>query len=72
MVGSSMTEAEIATLPGRIRSALVADERIASANVRVARADEGLDVLVHAETAFGPFDLVLAVSAVTVEILRLS
>ena len=68
-VGAVESKSELAALQGRVRSAIMEDERIDAANVAVTRIEDGFDVRVDARTSDGPFKLVLKVSDVSVEVL---
>jgi len=67
IIGSVDTEADAASLPGRIQSALTDDDRIASAEVTVKRTVQGAiaayEITIHCETGEGPFELVGSVTA---------
>lgn len=62
MIGSADTDADAASLPGRIQSALTDDDRIASATATVVRTVNGpateYDITIRCETAEGPFELI--------------
>ena len=72
-IGSVSTASEAASLPGRIQTELLKDDRLQSVDVVVTPSTSGpsttfnIDITGH--TAAGPFNLVLAVSSVTVDIL---
>ncbi len=74
--GSTNPRADAAALPGRIRAELAKDERIGKVDVAVLivtiGAGVGFEITINAETAEGPFELVLLASAVTVELLRIA
>lgn len=76
LVGSVATKADAAALPGRIRSELTKDERVARVEVGVDRVSEGpataFVVTVTAETDEGPFTLQLRASGVSVELLGIT
>lgn len=76
MIGSVQTKAHAAALGGRIQAELEKDERILSADVVVVATTNGpgtaFEISVDAETSAGPFTLVLAASAVTVELVGLT
>lgn len=55
----------------RVRSQWLSDERVEACDVVVTFEDETLSITGTVETAEGPFALVLAVSAVSVESLRI-
>jgi hypothetical protein len=71
-VGASVTALELASLPGRIKSELLKDERIEDVEALVQTEREGLDtrlvVRLEVETSEGPFALQLAVTDVTAEL----
>lgn len=62
MIGSVETEADAASISGRIQSALTDDDRIASAVVTVNRIVSGpaveYQITIRCETGEGPFELV--------------
>jgi hypothetical protein len=71
-VAQGITPRDLPTIQGRCQAALLGDQRIYSATV-AATFDPLLNLLTLAITgngAQGPFNLTLAVSAVTVELLR--
>lgn len=70
-VNSALTPTQIAALESDLADELVGDERVETAAVSVAFAAGSSRLTIRAtiETADGPFRLVLAVSAVTTEIL---
>lgn len=71
-LSQGITTRDLPTIQGRCQAALLGDQRIYSATV-AATFDPNLNVLTLAITgngALGPFNLTLAVSAVTVELLR--
>lgn len=77
LVGSVQAKSDEAALPGRIQSELEKDERIDSVAVSVlaTTTTAGLvsfEITIDAETKSGPFQLVIAASAVTVDLLRLT
>lgn len=76
LIGSVVTTADAAALPGRIENELLKDERIESVDVTVTSSVVGpstsWQVTIEAQTSEGPFSLVLAVSDVTVELLGLT
>ena len=75
IVGSVTSDADARRLEGMVRGEIRKDERIASVSVVVTRtvtgAEVSLRVDIAAETDSGPFDLVLGVSLVSVEVLSL-
>lgn len=77
-VGGRDSRVVEASLPAVVKAEVVKDQRIdeSSVVVTVTRSTLGLgvayDVHVHADTGDGPFDLVLAVSDVTAEIVGLT
>jgi hypothetical protein len=77
LIGSVATKADAAALPGRIRAELQKDERIARVDVTVtptllSGGAVAYDIAIDADTALGPFALVLRVTDVTVEVLGLT
>ena len=68
-LNDTFTAAELAQLGAVVRRELEADERVESATAAVTFAQGTLTVRAAVQTAEGPFRLVLAVSAVTTEIL---
>lgn len=62
LIGSADTEADAASLPGRIQAQLTDDDRILSATVDVIRIVDGprveYDITIICQTAEGPFELV--------------
>jgi hypothetical protein len=62
IIGSVDTEADAASLPGRIQAQLTDDDRILTATVDVVRIVDGprveYDISIRCETAEGPFELV--------------
>jgi len=75
LVGSVASDADAATLAGRIEAELLKDDRIESVAVTVTATREGPSttfvVAIRATTAAGPFDLTLGVDGVTVDLLGL-
>ncbi len=74
LCGATNPDSAAAALPGRIRSELSKDERIASVDVDVLVSKSGPEttftITIEAQTvAAGPFTLVLLASAVTIELL---
>jgi hypothetical protein len=73
LIGSASTKLDAAALGARIKAELLKDERLINVTVEVVRTLDGaatqFDVTVNGETDAGPFDLQLAVSEVTVELL---
>lgn len=76
LVGGGNPVAVAAAIPGQIRAELTKDERIVAVRVDVLSITDGpvtsLEILIEAETDLGPFALTLGVSAVSVELLKLS
>jgi hypothetical protein len=75
LIGSVSTPAAVAALPGQIQSEIMKDERVESVDVNVTSASTGpsvtWNITIDAETAVGPFSLVLSVNDVTAELLGL-
>lgn len=78
LVGSVRSDADAASLPGRIRNELAKDDRIATGtlDVVVDVSEDGakgkrFSVRIEAQTGAGPFTLTLAVNDVSVEIVGL-
>lgn len=73
-VNSAITESDIETMNGSIVDELRKDSRVLSVTVGLVFtfATKTLQVTISIETADGPFDLVLAASAVTVELLSIN
>jgi hypothetical protein len=73
IVGTTSPKVTAASLPGRIKAELEKDQRIQSVDVKVAIATAGslasFEIAIAAQTAEGPFSLVLLASSVTVELL---
>jgi len=73
MIGNVVTKSDAAALGGRIRSELTKDERIQTADVVVERITAGpstsYQITIIGKTSEGPFDLQLAASDVTIELL---
>lgn len=67
MLGASLTDEAAASMPGRIRSELMKDERLLSVdvNIRTTRGAGTLawDITIRCTTASGPFDLVFVLDA---------
>ncbi|MCL2777714.1 MAG: DUF2634 domain-containing protein [Polyangiaceae bacterium] len=76
LIGSVKTKTDEASLPGRIKAELTKDERIDSVDVSVESTTvagaTSFEIAVYAKTGAGPFTLTLRVSAVTVELLRIT
>ncbi|WP_437982919.1 hypothetical protein [Sorangium sp. So ce117] len=71
LLSRGMTSADLAAIPGIIRSEVTKDERIFDVTTRVSRpAPDTLELSVHCTTAEGPFTLVLKVTAETVALLE--
>lgn len=59
-----MTAAELAAIPGQIRSEVTKDERIEDADVHARMtAPDTLELTIRCSTAAGPFELVISVTA---------
>lgn len=75
MIGSVSIDRDLPTWPARIAAELTKDERIYRVEVRLDTTRNGPDVSVElaieVESAVGPFELVLAVGAVTIDILSI-
>ena len=73
LIGSAATSSFAASLPGKIENELTKDPRTESVSATVVSATSGpavtYTIRIAAKTALGPFTLVLAVSAVSAEIL---
>lgn len=73
LVGKAATPSFAASLPGKIENELMKDPRTESVSATVVSATSGpavtYTIRIAAKTALGPFTLVLAVSAVSAEIL---
>ena len=73
LVGKAATPSFAASLPGKIENELLKDPRTESVSATVVSATSGpavtYTIRIAAKTALGPFTLVLAVSAVSAEIL---
>ena len=76
LIGATNAKTVIASLPGRIRSELLKDQRIELVEVDVLTAKDGpgltLEITIRCETGAGPFSLQLLASAVTVELLGIT
>lgn len=68
-LNASLTPPQLAALAGVVKREIEADERVESAEVAVTFSASALTVRAVVTTGDGPFRLVLAVSAVTTEIL---
>lgn len=75
-IGSANTAATAAALPGQVESELMKDERIDSVTVTIVQTQVGpawaFNVTIEAQTALGPFSLVLSVTEVTTQILGIA
>lgn len=75
-LGTAVTPNTVAALPGMIQSELLKDERIQTADVVVTAATNGpavtFNINIQAQTAAGPFTLVLSVNDVTVALLGIT
>lgn len=75
-LGSCTSPSQLAAAPGLIRAELLKDERITSADVFVTEtgtaSERAWEIAIDGYTGAGPFELVLAVSAVTIDILRIA
>ena len=73
LVGKAATPSFAASLPGKIENELMKDPRTESVSATVVSATSGpavtYTIRIAAKTALGPFTIVLAVSAVSAEIL---
>lgn len=73
LIGSVQTPSDQAALPGRVEAEALKDERVDTVTVTMLQAQVGpglsWTIGIEGDTAEGPFSLVLAVSAVTVEVL---
>ncbi len=76
IVGTANPTNTAASLPGRIKSELLKDERIESVGVEILVTVEGpetsFEIAIDAVTGAGPFALKLLATAVTVELLGIS
>jgi hypothetical protein len=64
LIGSSVSPAEKAAIPSRIKAEILKDERVITAEVDMSTDDQ---IVISAYTDTGPFDLVLSSSAVGLE-----
>jgi len=76
-VGSTNPKAAEASMPGRIQTELLKDERVESVSVEVttiadASSDVSFTVAIDVVTGEGPFTLQIGVSAVTVDLIGFS
>lgn len=76
LVGSMQSDSDAAAIPGKIRSELLKDSRIldVESQASVSRDPSGaitVTTSIHCQTAEGPFELVLGISAVTTELLKM-
>ena len=73
LIGSAATSSFAASLPGKIENELMKDPRTESVKATVVSATAGpavtYTISIEAKTTLGPFTLVLAVSAVSAEIM---
>lgn len=73
LIGAAATPSFAASLPGKIENELMKDPRTESVKATVVSVSEGpavtYTISIEAKTTLGPFTLVLAVSAVSAEIL---
>ncbi len=73
LIGSVSTKTDIASLPGRIRSEILKDERVESVDVRVVETSDAVAksfaVFIEAVTTLGPFTLNIEVDEVTAALL---
>jgi len=67
LVGASLSTAEIASIPGRVKQEVLKDDRIQGVEVEATFAVDTLTINMRAFTSAGPFDLVLKASQVGVE-----
>lgn len=76
LIGSVNNRGASASLPGRIQSELLKDERIESVEVDVVESTDGPDITIgitiEAQTGAGPFTLKLLATDVTVELLGIA
>jgi phage baseplate assembly protein W len=70
LLSETLTDTRLQSLPAEIAAEALKDERINAATVAVSLAGETLEVLIDLQDAQGPFRLVLAVSALSVALLR--
>jgi len=68
-INGALTPTQVADLEALIADELVADERVETVSVEVSLASQRLTIRAIVDTADGPFRLVLAIGAVTAEIL---
>ena len=69
-LNSSLDARRMQLIASLVREELLADERVADAKVTVAFAAPRLTITARVRSSEGPFTLILAVSAVTVDLLR--
>ena len=76
MIGQASNPSTVAAMPGQIQAELQKDQRIQSCAATVTSSTVGAStswvVTISAQTALGPFSLVLGVSGVTVSLLGLT
>jgi hypothetical protein len=76
LTGAIASDAEAATIGGRVQAELLKDDRVTSVEVSVTATSSGpavaYEIAIVAQTDAGPFDLTLAVDDVTVELLGLA
>jgi hypothetical protein len=76
LLGQAVDAPLLASIPGRIQAEAAKERRLIRADVVVFRRDVGvsveLDITITGYTAEGPFELVLRVDKVTVELLSLT
>lgn len=72
LIGSATTKADIAALPGRIESEVMKDERMESVDVSITDTTDGVGksflVAITGVTGAGPFELKVAISELTTEL----
>jgi hypothetical protein len=75
-IGRAATDAHARSIEGKIRNELCKDEQIETVDVTLVRSVDGpavaYDITIEAKTAAGPFQLVLSVSAVSVQLVGLT
>ena len=76
LIGSTDTDSDAKTLPGRIRNELSKDERVEDVQVSVEEIEDGparaFRIVIDVKSAAGPFSLQLAASAVSIDILGIT
>lgn len=74
LLGKGLTPAQLAAIPGQVRGEILKDERVDSCSITATYTggpNGTLTLSIDGETAAGPFNLVLAVTEVNVEILQI-